>query len=196
MNFNVNQSILDKYQISLEEFLVLYLNSKNVDIKKCSESLVNKGFAEENSFSEGQLIISSNIKELIFSVLIDSDKKVLDKDEEFIALANELRELYPTGRKEGTTYMWRGTAAEVAKKLKTLIVKYGYKFTREQAIKATKEYVSSFNGNYTKMRLLKYFILKLEKDMDNNVNIISEFMSLIENENDILETNNWKEELV
>jgi hypothetical protein len=32
------------------------------------------------------------------------------------------------------------------------------------------------------MRLLKYFILKAEKDADDNVNIISELMSLIENE--------------
>ena len=77
--------------------------------------------------------------------------------------------------------MWRGTTAEIAKKLTTLVVKYGYSFSREDVIKATKEYVSSFNGNYRYMQLLKYFILKSVKDADDNVDIKSELMSLIEN---------------
>ena len=127
-------------------------------------------------------MVSDKIKDLISTIAIDSDKNVIDKDSEFIELANELRELYPAGRKEGTTYMWRGTTAEIAKKLKTLVVKYKYSFTREQVLKATKDYINSFNGNYKKMRLLKYFILKSEKDADDNINIISELMTLIENE--------------
>ena len=77
--------------------------------------------------------------------------------------------------------MWRGTTAEIAKKLKTLVVKYGYSFSREDVIKATKDYVNSFNGNYRYMQLLKYFILKSVKDADDNVDIKSELMSLIEN---------------
>ncbi len=146
------------------------------------ESLVVKGLADKNIFSENSIIVSDKIKDLITTIAVDSDKNVIDKDTEFIELANELRELYPSGRKEGTTYMWRGTTAEIAKKLKTLVVKYKYSFTKEQVIKATKEYISSFNGNYKKMRLLKYFILKSERDADDNVNVISELMTLIENE--------------
>ena len=53
--------------------------------------------------------------------------------------------------------------------------------SREDVIKATKEYVNSFNGNYRYMQLLKYFILKSVKDADDNVDIKSELMSLIEN---------------
>ena len=77
--------------------------------------------------------------------------------------------------------MWRGTTAEVAKKLKTLVVKYGFVINKESVIKATKEYVNSFNGNYRYMPLLKYFILKSVKDADGNVDIKSELMSIIEN---------------
>ena len=77
--------------------------------------------------------------------------------------------------------MWRGTTAEVAKKLKTLVVKYGFVINKESVIKATKEYVNSFNGNYRYMQLLKYFILKSVKDADGNVDIKSELMSIIEN---------------
>lgn len=182
MRLTIDQTVLDKHDLTISEFMVLYLNVNSVDIKSCMNSLVAKGLADKNLFSEGSIVVSDKVKELVSTIAIDSDKSVIDKDAEFIELANELRELYPAGRKEGTTYMWRGTTAEIAKKLKTLVVKYKYSFTREQVIKATKEYISSFNGNYKKMRLLKYFILKSERDADDNVNVISELMTLIENE--------------
>lgn len=182
MRLTIDQTVLDKHDLTISEFMVLYLNVNSVDIKSCMDSLVAKGLADKNLFSEGSIVVSDKVKELVSTIAIDSDKSVIDKDAEFIELANELQELYPAGRKEGTTYMWRGTTAEIAKKLKTLVVKYKYSFTREQVIKATKEYISSFNGNYKKMRLLKYFILKSERDADDNVNVISELMTLIENE--------------
>lgn len=182
MRLTIDQTVLDKHDLTISEFMVLYLNVNSVDIKSCMDSLVAKGLADKNLFFEGSIVVSDKVKELVSTIAIDSDKSVIDKDAEFIELANELRELYPAGRKEGTTYMWRGTTAEIAKKLKTLVVKYKYSFTREQVIKATKEYISSFNGNYKKMRLLKYFILKSERDADDNVNVISELMTLIENE--------------
>lgn len=182
MRLTIDQSILDKHGLTLEEFMILYLSINSIDIKKCTESIIAKGLADKNLFSEGSIVVSDKIKDLISTIAIDSDKSVIDKDSEFIELANELRELYPAGRKEGTTYMWRGTTAEIAKKLKTLVVKYKYSFTREQVLKATKDYINSFNGNYKKMRLLKYFILKSEKDADDNINVISELMTLIENE--------------
>lgn len=182
MRLTIDQSVLDKYELTVSEFMILYLTVNSVNIKSCMESLVAKGLADKNLFSEGSLVVSDKVKELVSTIAIDSDKNVIDKDAEFIELANELRELYPAGRKEGTTYMWRGTTAEIAKKLKTLVVKYKYSFTREQVLKATKDYISSFNGNYKKMRLLKYFILKSERDADDNINVISELMTLIENE--------------
>lgn len=182
MRLTIDQSVLDKHELTVSEFMVLYLTVNSVNIKSCMESLVAKGLADKNLFSEGSIVVSDKVKELVSTIAIDSDKNIIDKDAEFIELANELRELYPAGRKEGTTYMWRGTTAEIAKKLKTLVVKYKYSFTREQVLKATKDYISSFNGNYKKMRLLKYFILKSERDADDNVNVISELMTLIENE--------------
>lgn len=182
MRLTIDQTVLDKHGLTIGEFMVLYLNANSVNIKSCMESLVAKGLADKDLFSEGNIVVSDKVKDLVSTIAIDSDKSVIDKDAEFIELANELRELYPAGRKEGTTYIWRGTTAEIAKKLKTLVVKYKYSFTKEQVIKATKEYISSFNGNYKKMRLLKYFILKSERDADDNINVISELMTLIENE--------------
>ena len=185
MKLTIDQTILDKNGLTLEEFLVLYLGAKDVDIKSVSQSLIAKGLANKDLFFNGRIVVSDKVKDLISTISIDSDKNVIDKDSEFTELATELREIYPAGRKDGTTYMWRGTTAEVAKKLKTLVVKYGYTINREDVLKATKEYVNSFNGNYRYMQLLKYFILKSVRDADGNVDIKSELMSLIENSDQI-----------
>lgn len=181
MKLTIDQTILDKNDLTLEEFLVLYLNAKDVDIGTISQSLVAKGIANKDLFSSGKLVVSDKAKELISTIFTDSEKNVINKDSEFTQLATELREIYPAGRKDGTAYMWRGTTAEVAKKLKTLVVKYGFTINKEDVVKATKEYVNSFNGNYRYMQLLKYFILKSVKDADGNVDVKSELMSIIEN---------------
>lgn len=185
MKLTIDQTVLNKNGLTLEEFLVLYLGAKDVDIESVSQSLIAKGLADKDLFSNGRIVISDKVKDLVSTISIDSDKNVIDKDSEFTELATELREIYPAGRKDGTTYMWRGTTAEVAKKLKTLVVKYGYTINKEDVLKATKEYVNSFNGNYRYMQLLKYFILKSVRDADGNVDIKSELMSLIENSDQI-----------
>lgn len=197
MKLTIDQTILENNNLTLEEFLVLFLSAKEVDIGDISQSLVAKGFADKDLFSSGKLVISDKVKDLISTISIDSDKNVIDKDSEFTELATELREIYPAGRKDGTTYMWRGTTAEVAKKLKTLVVKYGFVINKESVIKATKEYVNSFNGNYRYMQLLKYFILKSVKDADGNVDIKSELMSIIENSGQInTQRDDWMSTMV
>ena len=197
MKLTIDQTVLDKNGLTLEEFLVLFLGAKDVDIESVSQSLIAKGLADKDLFSNGKIVVSDKIKDLVSTISIDSDKNVIDKDSEFTELATELREIYPAGRKDGTTYMWRGTTAEVAKKLKTLVVKYGYTINREDVLKATKEYVNSFNGNYRYMQLLKYFILKSVKDADGNVDIKSELMSLIENSDQIdAQRDDWVSNMV
>lgn len=181
MKLELDENVLERYNLTLGECLIIYLATKKINIKDCVESVIAKGLVLKDLIEDGNLIVPSKSKDLLSSVIIDSNSKVINRDEEFLNLARKLQELYPKGRKGGTTYMWRGTTAEIAKKLKTLVVKYNFEFTEEQAISATEKYVQSFNGDYTKMRLLKYFILKNIKDADNNVDLVSDFMSIIEN---------------
>lgn len=188
---SINKDVLEKNNLSMNEFLVLLLTYNKANIQEVKQSLVEKGLANFSVFDD-ELVISSATKDLITSISIDSDVKVLSKDKEFRELADKLKELFPKGKKAGTTYMWRDSTAVIARKLKTLVVKYDYQFTEEQAIKATKAYVESFNGDYTYMQLLKYFILKSLPDGE----IKSDFMSYIENEGQEDELNdNWLNEM-
>lgn len=188
---SINKDVLEKYDLSIDEFLVLLLTYNKANIHEVRESLVNKGLADY-SVVDDTLIISSTTKDLITSITIDSDVTVISKDKEFKELAEKLKEIFPKGKKAGTTYMWRDSTAVIARKLKTLVVKYEYEFTEEQALKATKAYVESFNGDYTYMQLLKYFILKTMPDGE----IRSDFMSYIENEGHEEDLNdNWLNEM-
>lgn len=188
---SINKDVLEKNNLSMDEFLVLLLTYNKANIQEVKQSLVEKGLANFSVFDD-ELVISSATKDLITSISIDSDVKVLSKDKEFKELADKLKELFPKGKKAGTTYMWRDSTAVIARKLKTLVVKYDYQFTEEQAIKATKAYVESFNGDYTYMQLLKYFILKSLPDGE----IKSDFMSYIENEGQEDElSDNWLNEM-
>lgn len=191
MKYTIDTTILQKNNITLEEFLWLFLNRKDININQLTNSLVNKGIADKSILDSAKLVLSDKSTTLISSVLIDSDKSVENKDKEFEELAKEMQELYPKGRKSGTTYYWRGSLIEITKKLKTLVVKYNIELNKEKILEATKSYVQSFNGDYTKMRLLKYFILKTERDADGNIKITSDLMTLIENSGQEDTDNDW-----
>lgn len=182
MNITINEKILEQYNLSVEEFLILYICSKNYNIKELLDTIIAKGYADKDVFDEYKAVVSDNIKELIANIIINSNKKVIDKEKDFLILANKMRDLYPSGKKPGTNYPWKDSSIVIAQKLKTLVVKFGCSFTEEEALEATKRYIESFNGNYTYMQLLKYFILKTEKSTGD---IKSDFMSLIENKEDI-----------
>ena len=182
MKLIIDSEVCEKNGLTLNEFLVLYLTSSKVDINKEIESLVNKGVASRDLFSEGNLIFGSKDKDLVTKIIVDSDKNVQDNTLRLKELAKALQELYPQGKKEGTQYYWRDSTNVIEKKLKSLVKKYGNCFTNEQAIAATKKYVDSFNGNYHFMQLLKYFISK-NVVKGGEVEEQSQLLSYIENMN-------------
>jgi hypothetical protein len=69
--------------------------------------------------------------------------------------------------------------------LKKFFKLYGNKYTDEQITTATQNYVSSFNGRYQYMRVLKYFIWKDEKKVDSegvgHIEEVSDLAAFIEN---------------
>lgn len=193
MNISVSEDVLKKYGLSLNEFLLLYLCSRETDINNVANSLVEKGLADKSLKEEFIVVVSDNVKELIATILVDSAKVVLNKNSDFTALADKMRDLFPAGRKPGTTFYWKDSTPLVARKLSTLVTKFNISFTEEEALNATRRYVESFNGDYRFMQLLKYFILKTDR---NTGEIKSEFMSLLQNpeEQDTL-NDNWLNEI-
>ena len=192
MRYTIDDAILSKYNLTEEEFIALVVSFRDLDIQRGNDNLVAKGIADKDIYDKTKIVLSNNTKNMIGSIIVDSDKETINREEEFLDVAQSLRELYPKGKKPGTTYMWKDSNTIIAQKLKTLVVKFGYKFTKEQAIEATRRYIESFRGDYRYMQLLKYFILKTDRSTGE---IRSDFMSYIDNENQGEVNSNWLSEI-
>lgn len=102
--------------------------------------------------------LSDTGEHLAESIMADSNTKESSEDR-ITKLADALRELFPAGRKPGYAYTWRDSTSCIVDRLKKFFLKYG-EYKDEDIIRATKDYVASFHGNYQYMQLLKYFIWK------------------------------------
>ena len=190
MKITINTDVLRKYNLSLGQFIVLLAGYYNLDCQRIHDELVNEGLAERDLFKGFPPVLSDNTKNLIAKIIVESDDRIQSCGiDNFQKLALDLQEIYPTGNKPGTTYAWRGKTDEIVQKLQTLIVKYNFTFTEDEAIAAVHEYVDSFK-DYKFMSLLRNFILTTRKDEDGKYEIDSLFMTIIENNREVDEDNN------
>lgn len=135
----------------------------------------------------------------------------IEKHDFFLSLAKPLRELWPTGEKDGK-YPWRAPAKEIANRLERLwnIRQLG-KYSVDDCLTVARRYLAQFSENTKYMKILKYFILKQKSmvDKDGRINYINEsqFADMLEGKTDQdsvaneLETilnsvNEWEGELV
>ena len=184
MKLTINTDVLKKHNLTLGEFLIMLLGYFNIDIKECHNSVIKKYIVERDLFKELGIVLSNNSKNLIAQILMESDDRAINSGIDFTDLATKLMEVYPDGVKAGKTYSWRGTVDEIAQKLRTLVVKYDFTFTEEEAINATKEYISSFKAPYQYMHTLKNFLLYTSKDKQGHWEMESIFMTIVENNRD------------
>lgn len=194
MNIAINDDICNKYGLSLPELLII-LALKHDNIENIIASLETKGAVVKDVF-EGYLI-TQRWDDVASNILLDSDVDSQSPDR-ISNLAVKLMEVFPKEKKAGTNHYFRGNVKDISLKLKKFFKLYGNKYSDEQIINAAKAYVSSFNGNYTYMRILKYFIWKPEKKMNEEGKVYieetSDLATWIENEGS---TNNqdWEVEL-
>lgn len=127
-------------------------------------------------------------------LVADSEEAIIAKKDEIKELAIKLMEIYPEGKMPGTSYYYRGNKTDIIKKLKSFYKRYGTEYTSTQIIEATKKYIQSFNGNYTYLKLLKYFIWK-DEIRDREVIQTSILADYLENKNTTV-NNNWSGTLI
>lgn len=173
-----------KLPVSTALYLAALYYKEGINRKTFEESL-SRGlvnFSGYDKFYEPkEVTITQAGVDFVESIFLNSEFKPKKGEvDNFNTLADQLKELFPKGKKPGTTLMWRGSSYEIAKKLRTLVKKTGAKFTNEQAIEATKRYINSFNGNYSFMQILPYFILK-QVLVNGTYEERSQLLSYIEN---------------
>jgi hypothetical protein len=169
--------------VCLGEVLLMLAVCNKADLSKAEVSLIQKGFITAARNKDGQPIewrLTNEGSRMIDSVILDSSKEQEPQDR-LVSLAERLKAIFPKGKKAGTNYYWAEGVALIVRRLKLFFRKYGNKFTDEQIIQAAEKYVQGFNGNYTYMRLLKYFIFKEKIGAAGEVEGDSELISYMEN---------------
>lgn len=172
-----------KNNISLAEALLMLAIHNNADLDAAQKELIKKGYMTANRddlFQQVGWRLTNKGTEVIDSVIVDSDKKQ-EPNDRLAQLATRLKEIFPKGKKDDTNYYWADGVALIVRRLELFFKKYGNTYTDEQIIQATRKYVEGFNGNYTYMRLLKYFIFKEKVGAAGEVEGDSELISYIEN---------------
>ena len=181
MTISINDNICSKYGLKEEELLVLLLIKSGAYIPAILEDLEKSKKIVKDVF--GNYLITQKWDDVASSILLDSDKNH-QSPERLENLVVKLMEQFPKEKKAGTCHYFRGNKKDNILRLKKFFKLYG-KYTDQQIIDAAKRYVSSFNGNYSYMRVLKYFIWKddVKTDADGNryVDEVSDLANWIEN---------------
>lgn len=179
----LSEEVIRQNGVCLGEVLLMLAVCNKADLSKAEVSLIQKGFITAARNEDGQPIgwrLTNEGSRMIDSVILDSSKEQEPQDR-LVSLAERLKAIFPKGKKAGTNYYWAEGVALIVRRLKLFFRKYGNKFTDEQIIQAAEKYVQGFNGNYTYMRLLKYFIFKEKIGAAGEVEGDSELISYMEN---------------
>lgn len=183
MTITINDEVCKQYGLTLPEVLAITLVKTGVDIPNLYTGLEDKKALVRNSIGLGYLV-TLGYAERVDGVLLDSDT-TREPQDRIELLATQMMELFPAMKKAGSSQYFRGNRKDITLRLKKFFKLYGNKFSNEQLLAATDKYVKSFNGNYTYMRVLKYFIWKDEKKLDSDgvgyIDEVSDLASYIEN---------------
>lgn len=196
MKYIIDEKVCEKHNLTITEVLcLLFLKSCDGNYSDVVSKLI-----KEEKIIESNILDSNNADYLyltphwddeVSSIILESDNSVPDKDR-IENLVNKMRELFPKGMKIGNS-AWRGNVRELKLRMQKFFKMYG-DYSDEAILKATKAYVDSFNGNYTYMRILKYFILKSEIKQHQNemgevvsqVEDVSELANILDNPEEAL----------
>lgn len=202
MKITIDEQAVKDNGFTLNEVFGLLLIKTCRNIPKLIEDMLKKEYIvkEERIFGTDYLL-TQNWNDKLSNCLLNSEViDVKSYEGRLENLAKKLMEIYPKGKKEGTSQYWKGNPKDNRLRLKKFLKLYG-EYTDEQIINATKKYVESFNGDYRYMRLLKYFIWKDEKKTNSDgvgyIEEVSELASFIENMDDDTQVNkDWTSHLV
>lgn len=131
-----------------------------------SETKVLRGFA-----------LTPESREEVREIL---EKSLVVKTNNYKELAQKLKEVFPPGKKDGTSRYWAEGVTLIERRLKVFEKKYGV-FPEEDILDAAKRYVEGFNGNYKYMRTLRYFIFREEIGAAHDLESKSDLLTYLEN---------------
>lgn len=163
MKITIDDKACLKHKLSVEETLIALAVKYGKNLKETYENLLNREVLvkdDENTY------LTQHWNDVLDEIILDSNGAI-DDEERLKNLANRMKEVYPKGKMPGTPYYYQCNTREIMLKLKKFFKIYG-NYADDDIVEATKRFVSSFNGNYKFLPLIKYFIFKDKLVMDED----------------------------
>lgn len=188
MKITIDEDACKNVKLSLPEVLMITLVKTGINIETLLKQMKEKQIlVEEHNLLGTNLLVTQKWSDLSDKALLSADKSV-PNNKRLENLAKALMEVFPAGKKEGTSQYWKGNLRDNTLRLAKFFKLYGDKYTDEQMIEAAKNYVSSHNGKYQYMRVLKYFIWKdtrkVNSEGEGYIEEVSDLAAFIENAKD------------
>lgn len=158
MKITIDSKVLKKNKLTIGQFLLMLSYHYKVTEEEFND-LLNKHFYISNSYGKREPYLSDKGASIINKIILEGDNLNTQEKDELKQLAKKMQDLFPTGKKLGTNYYWKGNVREIENKLQVFFKKYG-EFPEEEIIKATENYLNAYADDKRFMQLLKYFIMK------------------------------------
>lgn len=159
-----------------------------------NEALFCLKYLYERGYCEGWNIQDTNL--LLQSAQVNYQLVQLPKGDFFSQLAHGLRELWPSGDKDGK-YPWRDSEANLVKRLQVLWNnRHLDNYSLDDCLRAARRYLSQYEDNVKYMQILKYFILKQKSIVEPNGKIRyineSKFADMLESQEKLAVPDDWE----
>ena len=125
MNYVINEDICKKKGMDLPSLLAVLLVKTGVNITELFNDLVNKEVLVKDMFSEG-FLVTQRWDSICSDILLSADTSV-PSDERLLPLVNSLMQIFPAGKKEGTSLYWKGNRKDNKERLQKFFKLYGNK---------------------------------------------------------------------
>lgn len=201
MKITIETNAVCRHGTCVGEVLLLLEIANGVNHSQVLDNLINKGYITaatgQKFITQKTYALTDKAKALLENVNLDSLDSDKLKTRDLESLAIRLKEVFPKGKKPGTAQYWAEGTALIVKRLRVFFKKYGEDYTDEQILSAAEKYVKSFNGNYSYMRTLKYFIWAEKPNRAGEVESTSDLLTFMENEGqEETVNNNWHDDLI
>lgn len=200
MKLIIDEALCSKHKMTITEVLLALAVRSSENLQ---DELLNMQNREILVSDRGIYKVTQHWSDVLDELLSDSSGASEKTDEQLIKLAKQMREIFPQRKMldrmgRPTPYYYRCNTSEVVRKLKKFFTIFG-NIPDNDIIDATKRYVASFQGDYTGMRLIKYFILKDDvkpsEDGTGHVEQISDLATFLENkdceEEEVINGDSW-----
>lgn len=187
MKLTIDEKVCLKHKMTVPEVLAALSVRMSDNHEAMMENLFNREILVQ---SNDQTFLTQKWSDVLDEIICDSSQGCKKTDSELVELALRVMQCFPEGKMKDrfgrpTPYYYRCNKSEVSKALKRFFTQFGSEYSDDAIVNAAKRYVASFNGNYTGMRIAKYFIMKNPTKQDENgkgyVEQVSDLLTFLEN---------------